>query len=170
MRKNQLRLSILLVIVSLIISGCGFHLRGNIPLPDSIKKMYVDAANGSFKEQLVPILESGGAQVMSSEASADSVLRIVETSVDRTIGTLDSRGKANSYDIVFTLGYRFDDTQGNMLREASLQEQRRYNFNPEEVIESESEEQHLIQEMEEAIALRIVRQLSTVTDLESKQN
>lgn len=170
MQKNQLRLSMLLVLVSLMISSCGFHLRGNIPLPDSIKQMYVDAANGSFKEQLVPILENGGATIVSSEGGADSVLRILETTANRTIGTLDSRGKANSYDVVFTVKYRFDDAAGKMLREASLQEQRRYNFNPEQVVESESEEQHLIEEMEEAIALRIVRQLSTVTDLENKQN
>ena len=39
-----------------------------------------------------------------------------------------------------------------------------YNFDPSLVVQSESEEAELLEDMEEQASLRIVRQLSTITD------
>ena len=146
------------------LSACGFHLRGNIPLPDGIKNMFVSAPAGSFKEQLELVLESGGAIIAANRSGADVVLKVTKAESSRDVGTLDERGKANSYDLEFEVKYRLLDPQGGEIREASLRESRRYNFEPELVIESESEEADLLSDMEQDIALRIVRQLSSVTN------
>jgi len=153
-------------LLSLTLSACGFHLRGNIPLPDGIKKMFVQSPQGSFKETLEDVINNTGGEIQSARGAADVVLVIKDARSDRTIGTLDQRGKVDSYNVVFTVDYVLNDREGKELRKASLQESRRYNFNPEQVIESESEEADLLADMEQDIALRIVRQLSTVTDLD----
>jgi outer membrane lipopolysaccharide assembly protein LptE/RlpB len=49
-----------------------------------------------------------------------------------------------------------------------LVETRQYNFDPERVIESEAEEAELQESMAQEIALRIVRQLSSITDYVAK--
>lgn len=156
----------LITILAFTVSACGFHLRGNIPLPDGIKQMFVQAPKGSFKDVLVDVLENGGGDIKSTRSAAKTVLVIKEARSERTVGTLDERGKVNSYNVIFHVKYVLEDLEGNQLRDAKLTEARRYNFNPEQVIESESEEADLIADMEQDIALRIVRQLSTVTDLD----
>lgn len=163
---NTSRSAFLVLLVALTVSACGFHLRGNIPLPDGIKNMHLASPAGTFKEQLEDVLTNAGANVRAGKAGTDVTLRIIEARSDRTVGTLDERGKANSYNLVFSVKYRLDDAEGNLLRDATLSETRRYNFNPEQVIESESEEADLLEDMEQDVALRIVRQLSTVTDLD----
>jgi LPS-assembly lipoprotein len=166
---NHLRGVLTLVFLATILSACGFHLRGNIPLPDGIKNMFIASPAGTFKEQLGDVLTNSGAQLSPNKAGADVVLRIIEARSDRTVGTLDERGKANSYNLVFSVRYRLEDAEGNLLREAKVSEVRRYNFNPEQVIESESEEADLLEDMEQDVALRMVRQLSTVTDLDFQE-
>ena len=86
---------------------------------------------------------------------------------DRTIGTLDERGKVNSYNVRFRVSYNFLDTNGRAIRPtANLTETRRYDFDEQLVVESESEEEELRKDLEESIALRVVRKLSSVTDFQ----
>ncbi len=164
--KSTLKSVFLLTAVAVTLSACGFHLRGSIPLPEGIKNMFVQAPQGSFKDQLEDVINNGGGEVQDSRGASDVVLVIKEARSDRRVGTLDQRGKVDSYDVIFTVSYVLNDKEGKELRDATITETRRYNFNPEQVIESESEEADLIEDMEQDVALRIVRQLSTVTDLD----
>ena len=156
----------LLVVLALgtVVTACGFHLRGSIPLPDGIKYMFVEAPEGSFKDKLEEMLENGGAEIASSRASASVVLNVLTAEPSRRVGTLDERGKADSYNLRFKVKYVLQDPEGEEIREASLSESRRYNFDPDFVIETEAEEEELQKDMEESIGLRIVRQLSSITD------
>lgn len=157
------------VLVLFTLTACGFHLRGNIPLADSLKNMYVVAPDGSFKDQLEEVLTSAGAQLASNKASADVILNISSASSDRTVGTIDERGKANSYNLIFKVVYTLDDPEGDAIRARTvISDFRRYAFDPELVLESESEEAELLGDMEQDAALRIVRQLSTITDYQPK--
>lgn len=130
--------------------------------------MFVQAPKGDFKEQLESVLSNGGAVLAPNKSGADVVLKVLSANTNRNVGTLDSRGKADSYNLVFSVRYRLEDPEGKKIRAASLSESRRYNFNPELVIESESEEADLLTDMELDVALRIVRQLSSVTDYPKK--
>ena len=168
MVNNAMR-SALLLLLTLSITACGFHLRGNIPLSDSVKNMYLSAPEGSFKEQLEEVLTRAGANLSSSPAGVDVVLVVTNAASNRTIGTLDDQGKANSYNLVFKVNYILNDAEGTAIRPSkSLKESRRYNFDPSTVVETEAEEAELQISMEQDISLRIVRQLSTVTDFTPK--
>ena len=102
---------------------------------------------------------------MGSEMCIRDSLDVTQAVSDRTIGTLDERGKANSFNVRFRVSYSFLDTKGAAIRPAaSLVETRRYDFNEQQVVESESEEAELQEDLEESIALRIVRKLASITD------
>ena len=157
----------MLILLGVSVSACGFHLRGNIPLPEGIQSMYVQAPEGPFKDQLLGRLESAGAQLAAAPSGADVVLDVTQALSDRTIGTLDTRGKVNSYNVRYKVTYNLLDTKGRSIRPtANLTETRRYDFDEQLVVESESEEAELRKDIEESIALRIVRKLSSVTDFQ----
>jgi len=168
MLKNLTHAAVI-VLITTTISACGFHLRGNIPLSDGIKNMFVVAPDGTFKDQLERILTRAGAEPASVKSGADVILNVTDASVQRTIGTLDDRGKANSYNLIFSVQYSLDGSNGEKVRPStSIIESRRYNFDPNQVVESEAEEAELLEAMEEEVSLRIVRQLSTVTNYQAK--
>lgn len=164
LKTQQLRMTLLLALV-VSLTACGFHLRGNIPLSDGIKNMYVAAPKGSFKEELEKVLERAGANLIPNQAGADVVLNVTLAELNRNVGTLDERGKVNSYNLVFRTRYNLKSVEGEVIRKrTTLRETRRYDFDPLQVVATESEERDLQEDMEKEIALRIVRQLSAITD------
>ena len=167
--RNSKSLSRVLVILlmSMSLSSCGFHLRGNIPLPEIIKNMFVKAPEGTFKDSLEDVLTNAGAELATAQEAADVVLVVMKADTRRDVGTLDERGLANSYDLTFTVGYKMVDQAGDVVREVkSVRERRRFDFDPTLVVETESEERELQEDMEQDVALKIVRQLSTMTRLQ----
>lgn len=163
-KLTHLRNVIFTTVLALSLAACGFHLRGNIPLPSGISNMFIEAPSGEFKDQLSQILTNVGADLATGPGGADVVLKIISATTNRTVGTLDARGKADSYNLVFSVSYRLEDPEGKEIRAATIRETRRYNFNPELVIESESEEADLLTDMEQEAAISLVRQLASVTD------
>lgn len=147
-----------------VITACGFHLRGNIPLPESINNMFVNAENGPFKDQMEEVLLKAGVTIAPSVDAAEVQLNILESTVQRTVGTLDERGKANSYTLVYIVRYVLESPEGIPIRSGVVNDRSQYDFDPDTILETESEEEELIVEMEESVALQIVRQLSTITN------
>ena len=163
LQKLVFRTSLIFLLATLLAS-CGFHLRGNIPLPQAIQNMHVKGPAGTFKDKLEEVLTNAGATINENAAGADVILNVRKAVTDRKVGTLDDRGKADSYDLEFKVTYRVEDLEGKEVRRADLKESRRYSFDPDQVVESESEEADLQLDMEESIALRIVRQLASLTN------
>lgn len=156
--------------LALVLSACGFHLRGNIPLSDSIKNMYLNAPEGTFKQELERGLTRQGAVLSASKEAADVVLTITKVDSDRTVGTLDERGKANSFNLLLKVNYNLKTSDNKIIRKLTkLVEVRRYDFDPQFVVETELEEVELLESMEEEIVLRIVRQLAVITEIESQE-
>lgn len=164
---NQRALKIVLVIIlSLSVASCGFHLRGNIPLSDGIRNISVTAPNGPFSDKLAKRLVSLGANLVEPEI-ADAFLNVTSVTSNRDVGTLDERGKVNSYDVKLVARYTLQDAAGQAIRpKATIRESRRYNFEPDTVIESESEEADLIEDMEDAAVLKLIRRLASITDFD----
>lgn len=166
---NTLMRSALLLLLATAITACGFHLRGNIPLSEGVKNMFLVVPDGTFKEALGEMLARNGAELATAEGGADVILNVTKAEPSRTVGTLDSLGKANSYNLNFRVTYSLEDQEGNKVRKVtSLKASRQYNFDPERVVESEAEEAELLESMEEEISLQIVRQLASITDFEPK--
>lgn len=154
-----------LIISTLLTSACGFHLRGNLPLPDTLSELFLKAPRGSFAEVLTETIETAGATVLEQKSGAKAVLHIKRADLQREVGTLDQRGKANSYDLKLIVKYVLENLEGEKIKSGKVTESRRYDFDSSEIIDTDSEEQELREDMEQDIALRIVRQLTTVTDL-----
>jgi len=154
--------TLVVLFVASAITACGFHLRGNTPLPAEISNIYIEAKNGPFKEKMEEVLSYGGATIATVQEAASSTLIVQKSIVEKTVGTIDERGKANSYELTYKVNYKLVDREGVSLRTASLYENRRFDFDPDTVLETESEEENLIVDMEESIALRVVRQLATI--------
>ncbi len=152
-----------LVAVSLV-TGCGFHLRGQLPLPEQLKVIAVTGMDGEFNEEMIDALETSGAQVVD-EAEARSLLDLYNVEFSRTVRTIDTRGKVTGYILRYDVSYRVVDDEGEELRDTTMALQRDYNFDPEQVLQAEQEEESLREDMVGEMVQRIMRQLVTVAGL-----
>jgi LPS-assembly lipoprotein len=155
----------LLVVIAAAISlsGCGWHLRGQLPLADSINVLGVDANPGNFRDLLVDALQDANATVTDDFQAAKAVLRITDEEYRREVRTLDNRGKVNGYTLIYTISYEIVSANGELIRNTrSLTERADYNFDPVLVLGLEVEEIEIREGMEEELVLRILRQLNSI--------
>lgn len=153
-----------LFIISLItmVSACGFHLRGQLPMSESTNIIFVDAEKSEFSRSLETQLVSNGATLVADATAAKISLKINDLRLERITSTIDARGKANSYSLVYTIDYEVIGSDENSLQANSLQESRDYTFDATQVLQQEREEEQLEEDMRKELVVRLVRQLSVL--------
>jgi len=57
-------------VIALLLSACGYHLRGAFELPANMKKVYVEGGSPSLREQFNQIMKSSSGQLLSSRKGA----------------------------------------------------------------------------------------------------
>lgn len=159
----SIRALILVLVVSALVAGCGFHLRGSIPLPEQLKVIAVNSQDAELREEMVSALEAAEAEVVEDAEAARAVLDLYQVDFARNVRTIDSRGKATGYNIRYIVRYRVVNEDEEELRDSRLVIRRDYNFDPNDVLQAEEEEESLREDMLEQLSQRIMRQLVTIT-------
>lgn len=159
------RALIVLAVAAAVATGCGFHLRGKIPLSEQLEVIAVDIPDPEVKEEMVSALEASGAEVVNDPASARAVLNMYQLNFDRKVRTIDTRGKVTGYILRYDIRYRVVNAEGEELRDTRMALQRDYNFDPEQILQAEEEEESLREDMIEELTQRIMRQLVTIAAL-----
>ncbi len=159
-----LRLVMTVLLGAGLATGCGFHLRGTFVVPEALSTVYVEGSDVDIVRQLKDSLASSGAQVLSERTEDAAVVQLLRSDYARQVRTVDTRGLATSYELVYTVAYRVLDGNGETLAQVPAFELRRdFNFDSSQLLQKRNEEQFLREDMQEEIVQRILRRLSTVT-------
>ncbi|MCG6872266.1 MAG: LPS assembly lipoprotein LptE [Gammaproteobacteria bacterium] len=161
------RLSIprLLIVFALVpaLAGCGFQLRGKVDLPQSVSRVNIQGGEPELRQRVEELLRFSGGELVSSAREATAVLRLRDTDYRREVSTVDSRGKATGYNLIYAVSFDLTSRTGSkLLNSQRVQSRRDYRFDSGQVLQGESEERILREDLEKDIAQQIVRRLSTV--------
>lgn len=157
------RFLVVWLLAGILISGCGFHLRGNLPLSDTLSLVAVESSDSALRQEVVEALEGAGAAVVEDAVAARAVIKLHDITYQRNVRTLDTRGKANGYTLVYSVKYSVTGQDGAELRKAkALRMERDFNFDSNQLLQAENEERVLREDMVKDMAQRIMRQLSTI--------
>jgi len=155
--------AVLLLIYSVaLLSGCGFHLRGDIDLPEEMSEVTLAGThpNGELGVAVRNGFARLGGQVVDSGSGARSVLVITQDSYSRRVLSVDSIGQANEYELAYTLGFRLDDADGAIrVVQQSINLRRQYRFDPNLTLSKADEEARLVREMRQDAARQLLRRL-----------
>jgi LPS-assembly lipoprotein len=154
----------LIAILAASLAGCGFHLEGRNPLPESMKTAYVQAADmqTDFAQSLRKALLTSGARPPGEKRTASSVVNILKDDVVRRTLSVSAQNKPNEYEITYNV--RFSVTSGDkeLLAPQDISAVRSYSFDETRLLAKEHEEAILRQAMAHDLADRVIRQLSSL--------
>ncbi|MEA1890509.1 MAG: LPS assembly lipoprotein LptE [Pseudomonadota bacterium] len=157
------RLVLISLLTASLLAGCGFHLRGTIVLPDSIRAVAISSPDGKLKDILADRLESNNVTVVPGPTAESAHIKIASANFGREVRTIDDRGKATGYVLILRVNYQVVDSQGKELVKPSISSARRdYNFNQDQLLSATREEQLLHDEMREDAAQGILRKMSRI--------
>ncbi|TAN74723.1 MAG: hypothetical protein EPN14_09075 [Gallionella sp.] len=154
-----MRLFVMLTV--LLLTACGFHLRGQVGMP--FAALYLDAANPNtpFIGDLRRSLESNGVRLVNAAEQADVVLNIVFEIPDKQILTLGGSGRVNEFKLLYRVSLRaYDLKQRDWIPAEEITLRRDYSYDDTRILAKEAEEALLVQSMRQDMVQQIVRRLS----------
>ncbi len=154
--------TIVVLMLSLVVTACGFHLRGQLPLPEAVSVIYIDADRSDFTRELEDSLRGAGAKLVDDPAQAKAILQIADEYAEREALTLNTDGRATSYKLFYTVEYLLANGKQELLKEGRVEEQRQYSFDSGQAGRQEREEEELLEEMYKELALKLVRQIGSL--------
>ena len=152
---------VLVLLMSLLLTACGFHLRGNAGM--SFDKLYLETANyrTPFIAELRRSLEASKVELVSSVEQADVVLNIVSEAPGKQILTLGGHGRVNEFRLTYQVSLRAYDREGrDWIPAEEMMQRRDYVFDDTRILAKEAEENLLYQSMRTDMVQQIVRRLS----------
>ena len=163
------RSSLILLVAALLLSGCGFHLRGEANLP--FDTMYVQAAPTSpFGIKLKRVIgASSKTKITDNPKDAQVTLQILSELPQKVILSLSSAGLVSEFRLIYRVSYRLTDSKGlELIPTTGITLQRDFAFNDSAVLSKESEEALYFRDMQSDAAEQLVRRLQAAKiDLKS---
>lgn len=157
-----MKLQILILIVLLLLSACGFQLRGQVsPLP--FKSMYVTAPDGhTIGMEMERLLRnSSTTKLAANPAEAEATLDIISAVNDRVILSLSGGGRVRDFNLIYRVIYRVLDKRGiEIIPNTEISLTRILPFLDAQILAKESEEHLLVKEMQSDALQQIIWRLS----------
>lgn len=164
--KNLTVTTLKVVVLSMLLVGltaCGFKLRGAYTLPEAIQKIYVQGSSGSDLVADLKATLAYSAQVVTKKIDADAILVINKEDVKRRTLSVDSRGKVREAELEYTVLYSVVTPAGDVLLEQeSVVLVRDYVDDENDVIGRSNEAQIITKDLKRDASQRIVRRLQTL--------
>jgi LPS-assembly lipoprotein len=151
---------IIMLTAALLLSACGFQLRGTATLPFST--LYVQAAPTSpFATQLKRVVRSGGAtRVTERPEEAEVILQILNELQEKQILSLGGGGRVSEFQLRYRVSFRLTDSKNREHIPASeIVLRRDFSFTDAQALSKEAEEAVLLRDMRNDAVLQLVRRL-----------
>ena len=155
--------SSLILLLALIITGCGFHLRGDIELPALYERVYVvTMGNTEVGNALTEALQNVGSQIVASPEASTSVVTVLSSGTQRK--ALNVGGKAiREFELQLNIAFVVQDNKGVQLSEQqTVSVIRNFRNDPNDVLGIDNEEQIIRQEMMQPAVFQVLRRMKAI--------
>ncbi len=168
MIKNQAYIRLLpLFLVLLLVTGCGFHLRGAFQISPSLQVLQIQPNQpyDPFQRALRQILKSNQVTLVDDQNSnpKPTLLNIMNHSFSERVVAYGSDGQANRATLQLNVRYQILDPTGKInSQEKTVQVERELTINPSAVLATDNERTRLKADLYLDAAAQLVRQLSVI--------
>jgi len=168
--KYNFFMRLLLILISMTLTACGFHLRGAVEIPPELRVLAVADAQPATRiaPQLRRAQRAQGVRLV--EAGADEphgLLRLLNESFDRRVQAVDSSGRALQYGLHYMLRFSLSGPDGGVwLSPQTVNIHRDLRFSETDVLGTGGEQTQLASEMRREAVRDILRRLARVVPAE----
>lgn len=143
----------LLALIMMLVSGCGYHLRGMTSLDPVYQRVYIQGLSQGdpVYRTLAQLFENTHSQLVNDPGRATAVLVIDRNHVDRRVSVVDTQANVRQYELDQQLTYHVRLPDGRTTAPRTIRQARNYNYDPTGVLASSSNESQIRQELAETV-------------------
>ena len=148
------------LLLCLLLSACGFQLRGTADLP--FDTLYMPGATGGIALDLKRNIQSGTrTTVVDDPKKAQAVLDFTQETREKVVLSLAATGRVREYQLRYRVGFRVHDGKGGeFLPVSTVQLTRDVSFNDSEVLAKETEELLLYRDMQFDMVQQVMQRIA----------
>lgn len=151
----------LLLLTILLLTACGFHLRGHSGMPFSTLYLQTSNPGSALIADLRHSLEANRVKLVSSAEKADVILNIASEAPDKQILSLGGGGRVNEFQLYYRVSLRaHDNRQRDWIPVEEIVIRRDYTYSDTQILAKEAEEALLYKSMRSDMVQQIMRRLS----------
>lgn len=151
--------------MALLLSACGFQLRGEARLPAAMNQTHLVASDDSsaFVRELERLLTANDVTLVGPDVDSAAELRIRGERMRREALSIAGDARVREFVQIFEVTLSVVDSKGQVLvPEETLRLSRDYSFDEQEILAATREEEFLRADLRQSMAARVVRRLEGV--------
>ena len=156
--------NLVVLVATVVLGGCGFHLQGHTPLPDVVRTPYVQTSDrqSEFVISLQRAMISSGAHPVEVKSRASVVVAILKDDVVRRTLSVSAQNQPDEYELTYNV--RFSVTAGDkeLLPPTDISNVRSFAFSEQLLLAKNHEEMILRQDMAHDLADMVMRRLASL--------
>lgn len=153
-----------MVWLTALLSACGFHLRGSIPLAPPLQSMQVQSVEpyGNLTKYLKQSLRSSHVNVVDEGSAATTILNITQESTAQDLLSVNGTLQTRQYRLRLLVTFEIDDNKGrNIVPAEALAESRVITVQSNQILGSSNEADLYFEQMRRTLAATIMYRLTS---------
>jgi LPS-assembly lipoprotein len=151
----------LLLISSLLLSACGFQLRGLAQL--SFHKVFIQGNTLSLSQDLKKSLETNGVKIVTDSEDAELMLELLTEETDKRILSIGGDGKVSEYALSYQVSFRTRAAANPLWGDVqTVQASHNFSYSDANLLGKADEEAMLVSDMHKDAMRELLRRLTAI--------
>ena len=152
---------ILLAVCLVVLSSCGYHLKGAVELDEAYNKSFIQhAITAPLYRPLAVALSNQGIQLVENAADATAKIIIIKDDLSKQVQSIGANNRVQEYRLDYELSFTVQFLDQVKVPEQTLVFSRDYAFDIGQITGAQAEEQVLRQQMYQDMAQMIIRAIA----------
>jgi LPS-assembly lipoprotein len=158
---NFIQKKLIALLMLLIISSCGFHIRGMTEI--SFKTISLEGKELSFTKNLKKVLNSNKVAIVSSTENPELRVELLSEESEKRILSLSGQGLVREFEIFYRVRYRVKTIDSEIWSQENIIETRKdFTYSDSNLIGKEEEERQLNEAMHNEAITNLFNQIQLI--------
>ncbi|MGZ8258491.1 MAG: LPS-assembly lipoprotein LptE [Methylotenera sp.] len=168
-RSKLMRRLSLVLLISIVLSACGFQLRGITEL--SFKNLYIQGGTLSISRDLKQAFKTNGIKVVDSVEDAELLLEMINEINAKRILSLSGGGRVREFELNYSVSFRTrEPASPTWSAVQTVQARRDFSYNDNALLGKLDEEAMLNSDMRKDAVREVLRRLTAIKLTAAKQS
>lgn len=159
------RFRVCLIFAALLLTACGFQLRGSTDFPPGMSAVYIDTSDrfSPFYRELIKTIRESELSLVDNPIDADTVIRVLSDETGRRALSVSARNVPREYEVFYVVRYSVLIGAEEVLTPQQFILTRDYTFDETQVLGKALEEQILRDSIAEDLVGLLMQRIGAIT-------
>jgi LPS-assembly lipoprotein len=158
------------MMLGLFVSACGWHLRGDVRLPETYSNTYLSTEDEytDFYRELRKALTASGVNVTTRPSLAGAIVRIRTDAAGQRVVAVSARNTPEEFQVFYAVDYSVDVDGVEWLSQQRVELTANYSYDTSLVLAKQREQRTMQEALAREVASQVVRRLASAKPPESE--